>query len=112
MSKNYINKESFRLELISSNVNGELSPKCVEMLLLMIDRIQRSFKYINPQDKEDCRSAAIETVLKNWQKYDASRVNAFAYFTRMIYNGLYAGWNEITKKRVEFSTSNIFTESI
>ena len=110
-AKPYVNPESFRLELIASNVRGELTTNCLNMLLLMVDRIQRSFTYVDPQDKEDCASEAITVVLMKWKKYDVTRQNPFAYFTRVIYNGLYAGWNKLNKNRTPFSYSNIFTES-
>ena len=112
MSKYYVNPQTFRLELISSNIDGKLTPKCLDMLLLMIDKIQGPYHYEMSQDREDCRSSAIETVLKNWKKYDIERPNPFAYFTRMIYNGLYAGWNELTRKRADVSISAIFSESL
>lgn len=108
---NYVDKDSFRLELISSNVNDELTPKAVDMFILMVDRIQSSFKYDDYQDKEDCRAAALEVCMKNWKKFDVSRPNPFAFFTRTIYNGLYAGWNELVKHRADHSYSEIFTES-
>ena len=111
MAKQYVNSESFRLALIDSNMKGELTPQCLGMLLKMVEHIQRSFKYMDQQDKEDVSSHAIEVLLKQWKKYDIERQNPFAYFTRVIYNGLYAGWNEINKKRTPFSISNIFTES-
>jgi hypothetical protein len=110
--KNYVDPDSFRLALIESNAKGQLTPACVKMIQLMITRIQSSFKYVDPQDQEDCYSAAQEVVLTKWQKYDISRDNPFAYFTRMIYNGLYAGWNELDKGRVEHSLSNVFIEPI
>jgi hypothetical protein len=112
MAKNYINKETLRLEVIKSLAEGKLTPKCVELFQLMIDKQQTSFKYVDYQDKEDTNSHAMEVVLKNWHKYDPTRFNAFSYYTSMIYNGLYAGWNELTKKRADFSLSNIFTESV
>lgn len=109
---NYINKETFRLEILSCLANEKLSTKAIEMFQLMIYRQQRSFKYIYEQDKDDVASNAMEVVLKNWHKYDVTRINAFAYFTRMIYNGMYAGWNELDRKRADFSLSNIFSESV
>lgn len=110
-SSNYVNPDSFRLALIESNVKGELTPACVSMLILMVGKIQSSFKYADPMDKEDCHSAALEVVLTKWQKYDCERDNPFAYFTRMIYNGLFAGWNTLAKHRAEHSLSNVFIES-
>ena len=112
MGKHYVDKDSLRLEMIASNIDGKLTAKALAMLVLMVDRRQSSFKYVRIQDKEDCRSHAIEIVLKKWDRYDASRHNPFSYFTSVITNGLYAGWKEINKHREDFSTSNIFTESV
>lgn len=112
MSKDYVTNDSLRLELIKSHNEGKLTSSALEMLILMVDRIQRQFKYDDTQDKEDCRSSAIEVVLRNWQTCELTRPRPFAYFTRMIYNGLYAGWNTLAKSRADFSISNIFNESI
>lgn len=111
-SKHYINSSSLRLELIASNVKNELTPKCLEMLLLMIDNIQSSYTYKDEADKDDCRSAAIEVILKKWKEYDVDKNNPFAFFTRMIYNGLFAGWNEIKGKGKSISLESVFNESI
>lgn len=109
---NYIDNKELHLELEKSNEIGELTPKCVKMFLLMVDRIQMKYRYVDIDDKFDCRSAAIEVVLNKWKTFKLDRDNPFAYFTRMIANGLHAGWNELAKKRVEFSTSNVFNEDI
>jgi hypothetical protein len=109
--KNYVVPELFRLELIASNVKGELTPKCIEMFQLMITKIQSSFFYVDPQDKEDCASEAMMVLLTKWKHYDCDRQNAFAFFTRTIYNGLFAGWNKLNRSRTPYSYSNIFTES-
>ena len=111
MAKNYVNNESLRLELILSHNRDELTSKCVDMFLLMIEKIQSSFKYVNYQDKEDCASHAMFVILDKWRQFNIDRQNAFAWFTRVIYNGIYAGWNELNKKRAEFSLSNVFIES-
>lgn len=111
--KHYVDNNLFRIELIKSNAQKKLTNPAIEMLMLMISNIQTPFHYQNNADKEDCRSSAIEVVLRNWESYDVTRQNAFAYFTRMIYNGLYAGWNYINEKNKKtISFSNIFQESI
>lgn len=112
MKKHYVDRDQLRLELIASNVKNQLTPKCIEMFELMVDNIQTKLPYIDPQDKEDCKYHAIEVILKNWKEYDVERPNPFAYFTRVIYNGLYAGWNEIKSKIKTHSYSRIFQESI
>jgi hypothetical protein len=110
--KHYVDNDMLRLELIKSKANGQLTNNATNMLLTMIDKIQSTFLYTNKHDKEDCRSYAIEVLLKNWHKYDIVRQNAFAFFTRTIYNGLFAGWNTITDQKQTISISMIFKESI
>ena len=109
----YVNNDLLRLELIKSGKRNELTPFAVEMLLCMVDNIQSSFVYKYYQDKEDCKSSAVEVILRNWYQYDVTRHNAFAFFTRMIYNGIYAGWNHINKNDQQtISFSAIFKETI
>lgn len=110
--KHYVDNTSLRLELIKCHNEDKLTDKALNMLILMVDKIQLSFKYDDPQDKEDCRSSAIEVILTKWKSCDLTQPRPFAYFTRMIYNGLYAGWNALAKHRADVSISNIFDESI
>lgn len=106
-----IKNAELRDEIMKSKDLGELTPKALSMLLLMIDKIQMKFKYDNPEDQEDCKSAAIETILKKWDRYSTKYENCFSFFTQVIKNALYGGWNELHGKKADFSLSNIFTES-
>lgn len=112
MSKNYVNNTELLQEIIISKQNGELTDTAVNMLLLMVDRIQMKFSYEDHADKEDCRAAAIESFLCAWHKCDTTRSNPFSWFTQVIKNGMYAGWNELVKRRADFSTSNIFMDDV
>lgn len=109
---NYINNAELRTEILLCKDRGQLSDKGCLMLVLMIDNIQSKFKYDRLEDKEDVRSFAIEGILKKWHKYDSKHDNAFSFFTQMIKNDLYAGWNALAGKRADVSISNIFIESV
>ena len=112
-TKHYVNNDLLRFELIKSKQHQTLTKFAVEMLLCMVDNIQSSFVYKNYADKEDCKSSAVEVILRNWDQYDATRHNPFAFFTRMIYNGLFAGWNHLNEKNKQtISISAIFKENI
>lgn len=109
----YVDNEMLRVEIIKSKTRRSLTPNATEMLILMVDHIQSSFTYRNQADKQDCRSSAIEVVLNNWSGCDVLKEKPFAWFTRMIYNGLYAGWNHIRAERKNtISLDAIFRESV
>lgn len=110
--KHYVNNSSFRLEILKSIEDKKLTAQAIEMYTKIVENIQHPFKYKFDSDREDCRSTAVEVFLLNWHKYDIARSNTFAFFTRMAYNGIYAGWRELSKNREEFSYSNIFQEKI
>lgn len=111
--KHYVQNDALRSEIVLSLRDGALTDEALTMLLLMIDRIQLKFHYENLDDKCDCKSAATEVILKKWDRCKPKEYpNVFSFFTQMIKHGLYAGWNELTKKRAEFSTSNIFANDI
>lgn len=104
-----------RNALTISREQDELTPEALDILLLMIDKIQSKFKYSDPADKEDCRSRAVLQVLMKWNGpygYDPAKGDGFSWATQMIKNGLYAGWGELTKRRADFSTSSIFLDEI
>ena len=109
---NYVNNKELRKEMIISLNNNELTSSALNMLLLMVDNIQSKFKYDNEDDKYDCRSHAVEGILTKWWKYKPTYENTFSFFTQMIKNDLYAGWNKLNKRKADFSTSNIFIEPI
>jgi len=116
ISKNsnyYVDPDELRNEIIKSKKNGELTPRSLDMLILMSDEIAKNFTYKYHQDREDCVSSAIEDILRYWKGYDEEKSdNAFAYFTRMIWNGLKKGWNKLYKiksiNKVSLSHENLY----
>lgn len=113
----YVKNDELRKELIKSISIGELTPNCLNMLISMVDNIQRGFPYVRSNDKEDVRSTAILIVLERWNRYNPVKENAFSYFTQIIKNAIYGGWNELqgkgyTKGITVVSYSNIFDESV
>ena len=101
-------------EMIKCHSVDRLTDEGVRMLTLMVDHIQRPFPYVLDQDREDCRSNAIEQFLKNWRMVSPTRApsSMFSYFTQMHKNAIYAGWNKLIKYRADFSTSYIFQDDI
>ncbi|BBI90942.1 hypothetical protein [Tenacibaculum phage PTm5] len=84
----------------------------VDMFCLMIDKIQAPFKYPSDDVRMDIRSFAIEQLVKKWKSCDINRPNLFSFFTQVIKNDLYAGWNSYKRGCADFSYSTIFTDDV
>lgn len=100
-------------ELVKSHEQDMLTDKLVYIFFDMISRIQTQFTYDNADDKEDTKSKAILQVAEKWKTFDMTMgTSIFSWFTQVIKNGMYAGWNDINKKKTDYSTSNIFDEEM
>ena len=115
MAKNYLNNKDLRDEIIKSKAEGQLTPKALEMLMLLTSRLSTKFTYVYYQDREDCESFAIMDCLQYFNGYDPEKsANAFAYFTQMIKNGFSKGWKKLygncpLSKKISISTNKIYS---
>ena len=112
MAKHYADNKSFRLEMIKSNHQGQITEKAIEIFKSIVDGVQKNYVYDTPSDKEDCKANAVEIFINKWKKFDIKRTNPFSYFTTVALNGIHAGWNEIDKCPSTHSYSSIFEENI
>ena len=113
MSKNhYVTSEEIRAELQICHLKGQITNNMIKIFTTMIDHIQRPFPYPRDADRQDVRSFALEKIIGKWHKCDITRPNLFSYFTQVIKNDLYAGWNKLQKGSADFSYSNIFDTGI
>ena len=79
----------------------------------MARKIQTQFRYECDEDREDIKQGAILVVLNKWRDYDMTRkTSAFSYFTSMIYNGLYATWNQYKKNDPYTVSLSVFEENV
>lgn len=113
-SKNYIENEDLKRALAESHANNsQPTNELLAMFKLHIERQMREFTYKNPDDRYDAYSAAMYIVLKKWRECDLNRERPFAWFTRVIYNAIYAYWRRAHKNSsVTISISGIFEENI
>lgn len=91
--KHYLNNENLIKELKLSHEKGQMTNNLVKMFYELIERIQRKLYYIKENSQEDCKAHAMMVIVENWHKFDMSYPNPFAYFTRVVFNGLSQGWN-------------------
>ena len=101
----YVKNKDLREEIIKSQELGELTPKALDMLILMCHKFAFNFTYNYVEDKEDCTAFAIMNCWTYWRKYDPSiSENAFSYYTQIIKNGYALGWAKLGYKDCPYSS--------
>lgn len=92
----YVKNADLLREIIESKKQGQLTPKAVDMFILIANKSSEKLKYKDPMDREDCISAALEDLLKYWKRFDPEKsLNAFAYFTQITKHGFAKGWKKL-----------------
>lgn len=111
----HVKNKDLREELIKSKENDKLSAEALDMFILMANKFSQKFKYIYPEDREDCISFAVMDCYRYWKGYDPEKSqNAFAYVTQIIKNGFAKGWRQLygnfpKSKKTSISNSKIYS---
>ena len=111
----YVKNKDLREELVKSKAQDELSPVALAMFMLMAEKFSTKFKYIYPEDREDCISFAVMDCYQYWRGYNPEKsANAFAYVTQIIKNGFAKGWRKLygnmpKSKKISVSHNNIYS---
>jgi len=80
-SKNYLNKKDLLDEIYKSREKDEMTPKCLEMLMLLAQKTIRKLYYKCEDDKQHALSEAYYDLVKNWRKFDPDFARFFGYAT-------------------------------
>jgi DNA-directed RNA polymerase specialized sigma subunit len=91
----YLKNADLYKEIVLCLEQKELTPKAVNMFILLANELAKKLKYKDPMDKEDCIAYAIEDLLRYWNRFNPIYKNAFAYFTQIAKNGLAKGYKKI-----------------
>lgn len=111
MSKHYLNNKDLYIEIIVSKEMGKLTPAAQKMLLLLCKNVIKKFYYKDLDDRNDCLSNAMYSVLLRWYNFDELKsTNAFAYFTEVIKRGIAAGWRELQRGKCDVSLDVLFAD--
>ena len=109
----FVDPDELKREILKSKEQDELTPRALELLMLMTKKLTDSkFSYKYEMDKEDCIAFAHLDLINYWRGYDPEKSNnPFAYYTRMILNGLAKGFRKIhpqsITKNISISHTNI-----
>jgi hypothetical protein len=111
---NYVNPDEFRKEILLSKEKNELTPRAVEMLMLMAEGASKKLRYKDEEDRKDCIAFALMDVVKYWRSYDPEKSKyPFAYYTQIIKNGFAKGWRKLhplsSTDQVSLSNENLYS---
>ena len=120
MRKKLVNNELLIVEINKSLDNLKngvpkekaLTTKALELLLFHAKKTLKTMYYNKQEDYKDCVQFAMEDVLKYWDRFDpehstksGKKLNAFAYFTSIIFTGGCKGWNKLYPKKCKNTIS-------
>jgi len=111
---NYVNPDELKKEILLSKEKNELTPRAVEMLMLMAEGASRKLRYKDEEDRKDCIAFAMMDVVKYWRSYDPEKSKyPFAYYTQIIKNGFAKGWRKLhplsSTDQVSLSNENLYS---
>lgn len=113
----YVTNDVLLKQIMLSKEQDQLTDDALQMLMLMIKRIQTLKYYAKNEDREDCFQQAVLDCLLYWRGFDPEKSNnPFGYFTSIISNGINKGWKRLhpenkSKEPIIFSSidNNIFS---
>lgn len=98
-SNYYVKPLELKEEILLSLKNDELTPKAINMLLLMVKNMSRKFSYKYEEDRKDCQAFAVLDIVRYWRGFDPEKSNyPFSYYSQMIKNGLAKGIRKVRPK--------------
>jgi hypothetical protein len=111
---NYVNPEELKQEILLSKERDELTPKAVELLMLMAKEASKKLRYKDEEDRKDCIAFAMMDVVKYWRSYNPEKSKyPFAYYTQIIKNGFAKGWRKLhplsSTDQVSLSNENLYS---
>jgi DNA-directed RNA polymerase specialized sigma subunit len=92
----YLNNSQLIEQIRLSKQRDELTPKAVQMFMLLGRRTITKMYYHADADKEDCFQTGLLQMLIHWRSFDEEKgTNAFAYYTEIFKRGLAKGFGEL-----------------
>lgn len=92
----YLRNADLLEQIRISKHRGAPTDELVGMFILLCDRAIKRLRYADPQDEEDCKSAALMDLIKYYHNFDENRgTNAFAYCTQIFKNGAAKGFKQL-----------------
>jgi len=92
----YVKNKDLLSEILISKEQGKLTDTAVSMFILIATESNKNLHYEYPMDKEDCISAALEDLIKYWDRFNPEKsTNAFAFYSQIAKHGFAKGWKRL-----------------
>jgi len=92
----YVKNKDLLVEILISKEQGKLTDTAVNMLILIANESNKNLRYKDPMDKEDCISAALEDLIKYWDRFNPEKsTNAFAFYSQIAKHGFAKGFKKL-----------------
>lgn len=92
----YVKNKDLLREVLISKEQNQLTATAVDMFIKIATESNKNLRYKDPMDKEDCISAAIEDLLKYWDRFNPEKsTNAFAFYSQIAKHGFAKGWKKL-----------------
>jgi len=92
----YVKNKDLLSEILISKEQNKLTDTAVNMFILIATESNKNLRYKDPMDKEDCISAALEDLIKYWDRFNPEKsTNAFAFYSQIAKHGFAKGWKKL-----------------
>jgi hypothetical protein len=99
--KKRINNRELYCEVIISKERGIISPRLLEMLLMIGDNLITKFHFTNYDWRLDCLQYGYSRVLENWMQFnEIIYSNPFAYYTEIYKRAFAFQYNQLKNDHV------------
>lgn len=108
-----VDNDKLREEILKSQELDRMTDRAGLMLKILIENLQKKFKYRDSDMKYECYAQGMMHCLNAFRKYDQNiSENCFAWFTSVAWHGLCDGMNKFRKSEADYSIDQIFEQSI
>ncbi len=98
--KLYVNDTELVYEIILSKGKGMLTKKAEDMFLKIATNFMYNFFYYDNDYRDDCYQQGVESMFKNWRKFDEKKyIKALPYISELFKRGSAFGFNELIGRK-------------
>lgn len=73
-------------ELVKSHEKGQITNRLAELLMAIVDNYAKIHWWNRYSFLDDMKAEALVNLVKNWHKFDMTRKNPHAYFTKCVFH--------------------------
>jgi DNA-directed RNA polymerase specialized sigma subunit len=83
-----IDNKQFKQNLVECQSIGKLNQYLTNTFITLVNGVSKKIIVKRLHDLEDLKQSAFEDIFKNWKKYDSTKDNPHAYFSKIAKNSM------------------------